>query len=326
MKFDICLPNGMEGFLVPAPFAGPKEIARFAQEAERLGYNAVWGFDFINPTPRLGVPDHETPNWYELMTTLAYVSAITDRLRLVAGVIILPNRDPVLLAKQAATIDQFSNGRLHLGIGLGGREEFESIQPRERGAYRGDMIDEKLEALLLLLSRENRPVSYKGKYVEFENVNLNPKPVQNPLPMFTAAETPAPLRRAAKWGISPILQDKEVVERKRQLEPLLEEYGKTLKDIELTVWADISIEPTTKAAAERYMNSRMGHMRNQDAESLVREHWIGTVDEVVEKLVRIKNEGVDHVVAMHTATDTFEEIMEQAQIFAEEVKPVVEKA
>ncbi|MEE9248068.1 MAG: LLM class flavin-dependent oxidoreductase [Dehalococcoidia bacterium] len=326
MKFDICLPNGMEGFLVPAPFAGPKQITRFAQEAERLGYYAIWGFDFINPTERLGIPDSETPNWYELMTTLAYVSAVTDRLRLVAGVIVLPNRDPVLLAKQAATVDQFSNGRLHLGIGLGGRPEFESIQPRARGAYRGNMVDEKLEALKLLLSQENKPVSYKGEYVEFEGVNLNPKPVQNPLPMFIAAETPAPLRRAVKWDITPILRDKDLVERKRQLEPLLEEYGKTLNDIELTVWADISIGPTTRKAVERYRDCRMGHFRNQDAESLLREHWIGTVDEVAEKLVRIKNQGVDHVVAMHTATDTFEEMMEQAHIFAEEVKPIVEKA
>ncbi len=326
MKFDICLPNGMEGFLVPAPFAGPKEITRFAQEAERLGYYAIWGFHFINPTARLGIPDSETPNWYELMTTLAYVSPVTDRLRLVAGVIVLPNRDPVLLAKQTATVDQFSNGRLHLGIGLGGRPEFESIQPRARGAYRGHMVDEKLEALQLLLGQENKPVSYKGEYVEFKNVNLNPKPLQNPLPMFTAAETPAPLRRAAKWGITPIVRDKDLVERKKMLEPLLEEYGRTLKDIDLTVWADISIEPTTKAAAERYKDSRMGHHRNQDTESLLREHWIGTVDEVAEKLVRIKNEGVEHVVAMHMATDTFEEMMEQAQIFAEEVMPVVAKA
>ncbi|MCH8086903.1 MAG: TIGR03619 family F420-dependent LLM class oxidoreductase [Chloroflexi bacterium] len=326
MKFDICLPNAMEGFLVPAPFAGPKEITRFAQEAERLGYHAIWGFDFINPHARLSIPDSETPNWYELMTTLAYVSAVTDRLRLVAGVIVLPNRDPVLLAKQAASVDQFSNGRLHLGIGLGSRPEFESIQPRARGAYRGNMVDEKLEALKLLLSQENKPVSYKGEYVEFEGVNLNPKPVQNPLPMFIAAETPAPLRRAVKWGVTPILRDKDLVERKRQLEPLLEEHGKTLKEFELAVWADISIATTTKKAVEKYMDCRMGHFRNQDAETLLRDHWIGTVDEVAEKLVRIKNEGVDHVVAMHTATDTFEEMMEQAQIFAEEVKPLVEKA
>jgi alkanesulfonate monooxygenase SsuD/methylene tetrahydromethanopterin reductase-like flavin-dependent oxidoreductase (luciferase family) len=316
----------MEGFLVPAPFAGPKEITRFAQEAERLGYHAIWGFDFINPQARLSIPDSETPNWYELMTTLAYVSAVTDRLRLVAGVIVLPNRDPVLLAKQAASVDQFSNGRLHLGIGLGSRPEFESIQPRSRGAHRGNMIDEKLEALKLLLSQENKPVSYKGEYVEFQDVNLNPKPVQNPLPMFIAAETPAPLRRAVKWGVTPILRDKDLVERKRQLEPLLEEYYKSLKDIELAVWADISIVTTTKKAVEKYMDCRMGHFRNQDAETLLRDHWIGTVDEVAEKLVRIKNEGVDHVVAMHTATDTFEEMMEQAQLFAEEVKPLVEKA
>ncbi len=326
MKFDICLPNGMEGLLVPAPFAGPEEITKFAREAERLGYNAIWAFDFIVPAAGLPIPDGETPNWYEMLTTLAYVSGVTDRLRLVAGVVVLPNREPVLLAKQAATIDQFSNGRLDLGIGLGGRQEFESIQPRERGAYRGDMVDEKLEALKLLLSQSNEPASYKGKYVEFEDINLDPKPVQDPLPMFTAAETPAPLRRAVKWGLTPIIRDKDLVERKKQLEPLLEEHGKSLQDIQIAVWADISIEPTTKAAADRYMNSRMGLFRNQDAESLTREHWIGTVEEVAEKLVRIKNEGVDHVVAMHTATNTFEEMMEQAQLFAEDVKPLVDKA
>ena len=327
MKFDIAIPNGMEGFLVPAPFAGPKEITQFAQEAERLGYYAIWGFDFITPTPALGIPDTETPNWYELMTTLAYISAVTDRLMMGAAVVILPNRDPVILAKQAATIDQFSNGRFLLGIGLGGREEFEAIHPAERGVHRGSMIDEKLEALQLLLSQENKPTSYKGKYVEFEGVNLNPKPVQDPLPMYTAAETPAPLRRAAKWGIGPMMRDKDVVERKRMLEPLLQEYGRELKDIDLIAWADLRIERTHEAAAKEYRNSRMGHFRSdQDIESLVQDHWIGTVDEVVEKLARLKKEGIGHLILMHTATDTFEEMREQSQIFAEEVMPAVEKA
>ena len=73
------------------------------------------------------------------------------------------------------------------------------------------MVDEKLEALQLLLSHSNEPASYKGKYVEFQGVNLNPKPVQDPLPMFTAAETPAPLRRAARWGLSPVIRDKDLV-------------------------------------------------------------------------------------------------------------------
>ncbi len=92
------------------------------------------------------------------------------------------------------------------------------------------------------------------------------------------------------------------------------------------VWADISIKPTAKAGADAYLASRMGQLRKQDAETLLKEHWIGTVDEVAEKLIRIKNEGIDHVVAMHTATDTYEEMVEQTHLFAEEVMPLVEGA
>ena len=326
MKFDICLPSAMEGFLVPSAFAGPKEIIEYAQLTERLGYHAVWGFDFVNPTPELGIPDSEIPNWYEVMTTLSYVAAKTNKLRLVAGVIILPNRDPVILAKQAATVDQFSDGRLHLGIGLGGRPEFETIQPRSRKIRRGEMMDEKIEALHILLDKKNQLASYKGKYVEFENVNLNPKPKQDPFPMFTAAETPAPLKRAVKWGITPIIRDLDLVVRKEQLKPLLDEVGKTLDDMELTVWADISIESTQQRAADKYLNTRMGHYRNQDRDTVLKGHWVGTVQEVAEKLIRIKNEGVDHVVAMHTGADTFEEMIELTHVFAEEVMPIVEKA
>ena len=203
MRFDICLPNAMEGFLAPTEFAGPREIAKFAVEAERLGYNAVWGFDFVNPTPDMGIPDGETANWYELMTTLSYVAGVTERIRLVAGVVVLPNRDSIILAKQVATVDQFSQGRLDLGIGLGLRPEFLTMQPRLKGVYRGELVDEKLEALKLLLDPAGGRVSYDGKHVAFSNVNLDPKPLQNPLPMLTAAETPAPLKRARTLGIEP---------------------------------------------------------------------------------------------------------------------------
>ena len=78
MKFDICLPNAMEGWGAPTGFAGPKDIERFARDADRLGYNALWGFDFVNPTPVMGIAEDGTANWYELMTTLAYVAAVTN--------------------------------------------------------------------------------------------------------------------------------------------------------------------------------------------------------------------------------------------------------
>ena len=341
MRFDIALPNCMEGFLVPSQFAGPAEIIRFSQEAERLGYDALWGFDFNTPTSLMhapaseevkteaaAFPDSMPPNWYELMISLACVATVTQRIKLGAGVIVAPIREPVMLAKQAATLDQFSNGRFLFGLGLGGyRQEFEAIRPRERGAHRGRMLNEILEALHGLLANEDRELSFKGEYVEFNGVNLNPKPVQDPLPIYLAADTPGPLKRAAKWGHGVMVRASEFASSREVLAPALEGYGKDPAHYDVAAWADLSTENTHDAAVERYRSCRLGRFRrNLDIKDVVKDHWIGTPDEIIEKLVRQKQQGIDHIILMHTAADTFTEMMEQTRVFAEEILPVVKSA
>lgn len=317
----------MENFLVPSNFAKPRELVNFAVQAEKLGYYALWGFDFIVPTAHMDLPDPEPPNWYELLITLSHVSAVTKQIRMGAGVVVLPNREPVMLAKQAATLDQFSNGRFLLGLGLGNRDEFDAINPRLPKAHRGKIMDEKVDALRLLLSHDNKPVSYKGEYVGFRDVNMHPKPVQNPLPMYVAAHNQESLGRAARWCIPPMVRDKEVVDVKRTLKTLMEKQGKSLSDIEIVAWADLSMESNHEAAVERYKNSRMGHFRRaQPIEGLVKDHWIGTPNEIAQKLVRLKKEGIDHFIVMHTATDTLKEMVEQTERFAKEVVPQVKRA
>lgn len=341
MRFDIALPNCMEGFLVPSQFAGPAEIIRFAQEAERLGYDALWGFDFNTPTTLMhaptadevkveasAFPDATPSNWYELMISLASIASVTQRIKLGTGVLVAPIREPVMLAKQAATLDQFSNGRFLFGLGLGGyRQEFEAIRPRERKAHRGKMLDEILEALQSLLAHGDREVSFKGDYVEFNGVNLNPKPVQDPLPVYLAADTPGPLERAAKWGQGVMVRASEFGSSREVLRPALERHGKSLADYDVAAWADLSTEKTHDAAVARYRDCRLGRFRrNLDMRAVVEDHWIGTPEEIIEKLVNQKRGGIDHVILMHTATDTFEEMMEQAQVFAEDIMPVVKSA
>ena len=170
----------------------------------------MWGTDFITPTKGMGIPDTHPPSWYELLISLAYVAALTDRIKLGTGVILLPYRDPIILAKQVATLDQYSGGRVLLGLGLGGREEFEAIRPRERKAHRGKIMDEGLEALSLLLSHDEGEVSFKGQYVEFQGVNLHPKPVQNPLPIYVPGRTPDALHRIARWGLGFLMRASDV--------------------------------------------------------------------------------------------------------------------
>ncbi|MEE9199620.1 MAG: TIGR03619 family F420-dependent LLM class oxidoreductase [Dehalococcoidia bacterium] len=326
MKFDIGIPSSREGLCVPVPYAGPEEIIKIIQASERLGYDAIWGPDFITRTKGMGgIQDTAPPNWYELLITLAYAAAVTERVKL-GAFILLPYRDPIILAKQVAALDQFSKGRLLLGVGLGmARDEFEAIRTRERKAHRGKMMDEKMESLHLLLSHDSDEVSFRGEYVEFQGVNLHPKPVQDPLPVYVPGTTPQALPRIARWGSGLMMSAAKAPEAAGALSSVLKEHGRTLSEIDVIAEAQLCLAPTHEGAVEKYRNSRLGQFRlarGAEISSLVAANWIGTPDEAVEKINKVKEKGITHFNALHTAGDTVEETMEQMQMFAEEVIPL----
>ena len=118
MKFSISLPTCFEGVMYPIPFVEPGDFVRMAKLCERLGYHSVWGNDHITTQHYVrelfpGKP----PNFYELLTVLSFCAAATTTLKVGTAVAVPPMRDPFWLAKQAATIDQLSDGRLILGAG-----------------------------------------------------------------------------------------------------------------------------------------------------------------------------------------------------------------
>jgi probable F420-dependent oxidoreductase len=129
------------------------------------------------------------------LVALAHVAAHTERIRLGTGVIILPQRNPLVLAKQVASLDVLSGGRLILGIGVA------YLEPEMRAigvpmAGRGARADEYLAAMRALWE-EGAP-SYSGRHVEFEGVDAHPRPVQRPLPVVVGGHTRAAHRRAAR--------------------------------------------------------------------------------------------------------------------------------
>ena len=161
MRFSVQLPTCTEGLVNPIPFARPADFVRLAQAAERLGYDAVWGNDHVTAAPYVRTKWSEPPSFYEVLITLATVGAHTRRIRLGTAVLVLPLRDPVLLAKQVATLDQLTGGRVVLAVGIGAyREEFAAHWPRRVSARRGDLLDEGLAALRLLLTE--RTASHAG--------------------------------------------------------------------------------------------------------------------------------------------------------------------
>src|SRR5579884_3749656 len=212
--------------MYPVPFATPEDIVRVAVECEGLGYYEVAGNDHISTQHYVRQTFADPPDFFEPLVTYAYCAARTSTLRFVTGVIVLPMRQPVLLAKQVATLDQFSGGRLILGVGVGAyREELESAYPDLADASRAGRLREGIQVLRLLF--EQRRASFAGRYYRFEDVEMYPKPRQTPLPIYSAGNAEGSIRRAAElcqgWLPASLAPD-----RIRQGKAKLEQYARAV--------------------------------------------------------------------------------------------------
>lgn len=325
MRFDIEIPTCSEGVFVPAGYGAPQQVVDCVQLAEKLGYHGVWGSDFIAATPAAGVPAGERPNWYEPMVTLAYAAAATSRIKLGTGLIVLPNRDPVILAKQAATLDQLSAGRFALGVGIGAwREELAAIAAWRDRPHRGAMLGEFVEVIRRLLDHDAGPVSFTGDYTAIRDVELIPKPVQAPLPIYMPGRNPASLERIARFGDGLMVLGTRAAEQKKALTPVLESHGRDPAEIDIVAEAELHLGATHEAAVASYRRTRLGQLREATGrlDEVLANNWIGTAEGAAESINRLREQGIDHVNALHVAADTLEERFELMHRFAEDVMPL----
>ena len=168
----------------------PLAIKDFAQAAEDMGYAYIFIADHVlgadsahHDFPALRTYNHKSVV-HETMTLMGYLSAITEQVGLATGILILPQRQTVLVAKQAAEGDVLSGGRLRLGIGVGWNSvEFEALG--EDFHYRGARSAEQIEVMRALWTQE--VVDYHGKWHNISHAGLNPLPVQRPIPVFLGA-------------------------------------------------------------------------------------------------------------------------------------------
>ena len=187
--------------------AGRDSLIAFARRAEELGYHSGWVSDHVAwpadisskypYTPDGSFPAPQDMPWLDPIGTMLFVAGCTERLRLGSTVLILGYRPPVQTAKQLATLDVLSGGRLILGVGVGWmREEFEVLgMPFD---HRGKRADEQLEIFQRLFT-EAHP-AYEGEFYEFPAVGFAPKPVQSPIPIWVGGNTEAAYRRVARCG------------------------------------------------------------------------------------------------------------------------------
>jgi len=325
---SVQLPTCTEGLVNPVPFArAPHDFVRLAQAAERLGYDGVWGNDHVTAAPYVRERWSAPPNFYEVLVTLATVGAHTRRVHLGTAVIVLPLRDPVLLARQVATLDRMTGGRVILGVGVGAyREEFLAQWPRKAAARRGDLLDEGLEALRRLFTE--RAASYAGAQVAFEKVECFPKPLQQPFPVYVGGHNERAVARAARLGqgwLPGWRPFDEIRARTALLRRLTEEAGRDPRDVEAAVQFTVVLGRTPEDAVARYRRTGMvQHRRSlahtgRDPARAEANNLIGSPASVLEAVRSLADAGVDHLCALQFPHDSVDEMLEQMEWFARDV-------
>ncbi|HVE92470.1 MAG TPA: LLM class F420-dependent oxidoreductase [Actinomycetota bacterium] len=199
MKVGIAFSNIME-------FGTPAGARALGEAADESGIDSLWTVEHVvvpkdyasrYPYSRSGrMPGPEESPIPDPLVWISYVAAVTTRVRLATGILILPQRSPVILAKECASIDVLSQGRFVLGVGIGWlREEFEAIGvPFEERAAR---TDEAIQALRALWSDDE---SFNGDHYRFSSARSYPKPTRGRIPIVVGGHSPAAARRAGRLG------------------------------------------------------------------------------------------------------------------------------
>jgi probable F420-dependent oxidoreductase len=307
MKFGICLPTYPFG-MQPSREA----IEKVARAGERLGYDSLWTSDHILPPrdkPRYG-------NLYEALTTLAFLAGITTRVGLGTSVLVLPLRDPRLVAKQVATIDALSGGRVILGIGVGWMEdEFRNVGAEFR--RRGRRVDEAIRAMRTLWT-EPDPV-FAGEFYQFRDVFCEPRPARAGGPRLEiGGYGAATLRRTATlgdaWHADDMTPDK-LAEMGRELRALAQAKG---RNVSITLRRTVDVRPAAAAAGRLVPPTEAGGIQAGKWTGGTAGALSGSADDIRRGVEEVAALGVDHFVCQFEQAN-LEEHIASVEVFADAV-------
>ena len=312
-----------------SPLATPEALTAITKKGEELGYDSVLMGDHIVVPRRIAspypyaedgaAPGSPTGEAMEHLVLLSFLAGQTSKIRLVASVIIVPHRNPVVAAKALATLDVLSNGRLVVGVGVGWmREEFEALglPPFEE---RGAVTDEYIRAYKELWTSDTP--SFEGKYCRFDNISFLPKPVRKPHPpIWVGGESRPALRRTAEladgWyplGSNPTFPmgtPEQLAAGLERLATYARRFGRDPAEFEIT-----------------FRTHRFGIKKNGGASSSAggeRVSFEGTADQIASDIRRYEELGV-HRLALDfiRQTEDIDEVLRRMEEFATQVWPKV---
>jgi probable F420-dependent oxidoreductase len=265
----------------------PADQFDLVRRVEALGFDSVWCGDHVS---------FHTPI-YESLTLLASYASITRRIKLGTAVYLLALRAPATAAKAAATLDVLSGGRLIFGVGVGGENPKEfalcGVPHRERGAR----VTEGIEVVRTLW--RDSPASFKGRFTQFEDVSIDPKPVQQPgPPIWIGGRSDAALARAGRQGngwVSYVVQPDRYAQSLDKIRAAAAASGRSLDGFAAAHLAFVTVGrdwETAKAAWVRTLSKRYA----QDFEPLARKYGIiGTPEQCAEQIERFRAAGCTYM-------------------------------
>lgn len=315
-------------------------MGKVAARVEELGFDSVWVHDHtawtrdmhrrhISSGAAEALVEKQTPDFFEPLTTLSYLAALTKKVRLGVAVMVVPLKNPIYAAKQTANLDVISNGRLILGVGIGSPATMQSRDYEIFGVNRkerGRIADEYIEAMRTIWTT---PLStFRGKYVSFENAEIYPKPVQKPYPpIWVGGWKKGAIERAAKLGdgwIPGWFTPAELKQRLKLLYERAEFYGRSGRKIEIgqemvTSFAKTDEEakrnaaPTVKAGLKTYE-------RELTVEGYMARSLIGGPSQMMRQVESFVEAGVTHF-ELRPVYSTIKQLIDMMALWSKEILP-----
>jgi probable F420-dependent oxidoreductase len=277
-------------------------VGRYVRRAEELGYSSLWTQERLTGAPTVIDP----------LSFLAYIAGQTTKARLGVSVVVLPRHNPIHLAKQTASIDQMSGGRLILGVGLGTNAQ-DLVQYGLSPERRVRRFIEHVEIIKALWTQDN--VIYKGDFYELDGTNIAPKPTQQPHPpMWFGANVEPAIHRALKyangWTGAGSSGAKDFPQKVALVQSLLAIEGRTQAEFPISKRVYLTIDDNEPRALRRMQEWAAGYYGNADIAE--RAGVWGSASKIQEKLAEWSELGVDEFI-LNPVVDV-EATMEQLAI------------
>lgn len=335
ISFGVRVPNS-------GPLASVENIVRAAIEAEALGFDSIFLHDHVVWSSEMhrhhissgaheALEEDQTADFYEAMTTMSYLAALTKRVQIGVACLVMPTRNPIYAAKQLATLDHLAQGRLLVGIGLGSKATYSSSEfevfdvPFEN---RAKMTDEYVEAMKAIWTQPL--ASYEGEHISFHDAEIFPKPFQSPHPpIWVGGWTDHAARRTGRLGdgwVPGWLSPTEMALGAELVRRTAADHGRdperiTIAVEKLTVIARDHDDAMRRALPTIKTSSTTYERDVDDIQFALDRHIFGSVEDVKRRVAEFVEAGVTHF-ELKLIYSTVDDLVDQMTLWAEEIIPL----